>query len=215
MVLTRSDAMLVRASMFASAGAAAIHLGVAHEHLLEWPLAGAFMLGSGLAQLAWIAWIHRSKSRSGIVATGIGNASIIALWIVSRTSGLPIGPTPWKPEDIHSADILCAVLELIVVACAILLLKPSLSRNARAFMISAVAGTIASAVVAMHQPARDRLTAFAALAFTATAAFVAHIRSVSKPVATPGRVHVVEVPRIGFVLDAASGIAIIASRDAA
>ncbi|GAC1411625.1 MAG: hypothetical protein NVSMB57_06630 [Actinomycetota bacterium] len=223
----RSNALLLRAAMFASAGAAAIHLAAAHSHLLEWPAAGNFMIWSGSFQLAWIAWVAQSPSRRALAVGAIGNAAIAGLWIVSRTVGLPMGPMPWKPESAHSPDILATVLEALIVVAAIGLLRSTFPRPARRLMILAIAGVPLSVAATSHDPTRERAVALAALALTGAATVVfhtliklmdrvpvrpaqlTHIRSIHR---APGRDHA-EAPNIrtaAFVLDDRSGIAILA-----
>jgi hypothetical protein len=40
---------------------------------------------------------------------------VIALWMATRTVGLPVGPEQWTAEAVGTADTLCAVLEAMVV----------------------------------------------------------------------------------------------------
>jgi hypothetical protein len=43
------------------------------------------------------------------------NAAVIGLWLVTRTTGLPVGPEPWEAEAVGTADLLCSGLEAVVV----------------------------------------------------------------------------------------------------
>jgi hypothetical protein len=109
-----------------SAGAAAIHFAVANEHFDEWWLFGVFFVGSGIAQLVWavlalvrpVSWI--------LLAGALGNAAIVALWVVTRTSGLPFGPEPGAAEAVGVADVAASVLEgLIVLGSLAVLAEPT------------------------------------------------------------------------------------------
>ena len=220
----RTDILLLRAAMFASAGAAAIHFAAAHPHLVEWPAAGNFMILSGSFQLAWIAWVAQSRTRLAITVGGLGNAAAATLWIISRTVGLPLGPKRWTPEHVHSPDLLATLLEALIVIAAIGLLRPTFPRPARRLMILSSVGVLLSVAATSHDPTRERAVAFAALLLTGAATIVfrtlatvidrvpvrpaqiAHIRQ------APGRNHA-EAPSIrtaAFVLDDRSGIAILA-----
>jgi hypothetical protein len=105
-----------------SAGAAAIHFGVAREHVAEWWLFGVFFVGSALAQLAWAIGALVRRTASILVAGAVGNAAIIALWVVTRTSGLPFGPDAGGAEAVGVADVAASVLESVIVLGTIVLL---------------------------------------------------------------------------------------------
>jgi hypothetical protein len=106
-----------------SLAAAAIHLAVLEEHALLDVLFGVFFLGVGGAQLAWAAAYLAWPSR-GLALAGIGgNLLVIATWIVSRTIGLPIGPTPWLPEPAALLDLLATALEVGLVGTLLLVLR--------------------------------------------------------------------------------------------
>jgi hypothetical protein len=109
---------IVVAAALLSAGAAAIHFAVAKMHFDEYTLFGVFFVGSGVAQLAWPIWVLFRRWRPLFVLAAVGNAAIVALWAVDRIWGLPLGPTPWKPDPIGFGDSATAVFEaLLVAAC--------------------------------------------------------------------------------------------------
>ncbi len=57
---------------------------------------------------------------------------IVALWILSRTSGVPIAPKAWVPEEIGVADLTETVCELVTVFAGFaLLLSPRSPRAER------------------------------------------------------------------------------------
>ena len=117
MALPRSERGVVgRVSAAAlTAGAGAIHLAVVPDHLREYLLFGIFFAVVGGAQLGAAAALLR-PTRPLVVGVAVGQALLVALWLVSRTTGLPIGPEPWTPEEIGVADVVCIVLELLAVA---------------------------------------------------------------------------------------------------
>jgi len=112
--------------------AAAIHFAFAPDHFSEDWRHGFFFLVSGWAQVAW-AVLLLVRPRRWVLSTGIiGNALIIAVWAVSRTSGLPtwLGGNG-EAEAVGNADLLCSVVEaLIVIGSAALLAMPELARKA-------------------------------------------------------------------------------------
>jgi hypothetical protein len=92
------------------AGAAAIHFAVIADHLEEWWAFGVFFAAMGVAQLLWAALVVASPSHLLVRVGVLGNAAIIALWIVTRTAGTLIGP-----ESVGVADSVATAFELGVV----------------------------------------------------------------------------------------------------
>src|SRR5215831_6926111 len=100
-----------RAAVF-TLGAGAIHLTVVPQHFQEYPPFGVFLLLSGLAQLGLAAALLFSTGRLVAIVGAAGNLAVVALWLVSRTVGLPIGDDPWHPETVGVADAAATILEL-------------------------------------------------------------------------------------------------------
>jgi hypothetical protein len=113
-----------------SAAAATVHFAVLPEHAKEYWAFGAFFLASGAAQLAWAAVLVRRPSRVVLWLGAAGNLAIVAIWIASRTRGLPFGPEAGEAEAVTLTDLLATASELVVVAgCTILLLRPLVHRG--------------------------------------------------------------------------------------
>ena len=94
-------------------GAALIHSTVMEEHLAEWLMAGYFFLGlvaleTGLALAIIYAWGRRTART--VVMTGV---ITVVVWLMSRTSGLPLGPADFRaPESVGAPDVASCLLEL-------------------------------------------------------------------------------------------------------
>ena len=115
---------LVFLATLSSAGAAAIHLAVAKMHFDEYTLFGLFFVGSGIAQIAWPIWLLVRRWPPLLALGAVGNALIVALWGVDRIWGLPLGPTPWKPDPVGFGDSVTSGFEvLLVLACIALLVR--------------------------------------------------------------------------------------------
>jgi hypothetical protein len=72
-----------------------------------------------------------------------GNAVIIAVYVASRTVGLPVGPDVNNPEPVGGLDLVSVILEVALIAgCAALLWRPALAD--RPVRRRGRAGTIAS-----------------------------------------------------------------------
>ena len=116
---------------FASLGAGLIHLAVVSEHASEWWLYGVFFLVLGVVQIGWAALAMEGDLLPVPRLFAAVNASIIGLWIVTRTTGLPVGPEPWKAEAVGTADLLCCALEAVVVVLLVLAVqRPDVQESA-------------------------------------------------------------------------------------
>jgi hypothetical protein len=130
--LTATQLWVALASVFAGG----IHLAVTPEHLEHWWVYGAFFIVTGLFQVAFAAWVLRRPTWP-VALTGITvNLGIILIWVVSRTTGLPVKP----PEGITShpgsqaiegvgpADFAATGAELVIVCLLVTLLPPRMRR---------------------------------------------------------------------------------------
>jgi hypothetical protein len=107
---------------FASLGAGLVHLAVTREHLAEWWVYGVFFAVVGAAQVAWaVAALGASGHPPLRRPVAVGNAALVLLWLLTRTSGLPVGPERWSAEAFGRPDVLCVVLELAAVGVLLLL----------------------------------------------------------------------------------------------
>ena len=144
-----------------SVGAAAIHFAVIFEHFDEYVLYGAFFLVLSWAQMIWAAVVLWRPSRPWLWLGIAGNALVIAVYVASRTVGLPIGPDVNHPEPFGALDVVSIVLEAALIAgCAALLWRPSLAdrpvrrhgRFAAAAGLVAVPALVVAATAAVMTP---------------------------------------------------------------
>lgn len=120
-----------------SLGAGAIHGALVRGHFEQWWGYGLFFALAGLAQLLvglallteavnpkdggsrWetaLRWVYVI----GIVV----NVGLIALYLVSRTTGIPFfGPAAGEVEAVASVDVVTKVLEAVAVAALVALLR--------------------------------------------------------------------------------------------
>jgi len=111
-----------------SAGAAAIHFAVMFDHFSEYVLYGVFFLVVSWAQAIWAAVVMWRPSRLWLGLGIAGNVIVLAVYLASRTTGLPIGPDVSAPEPAGGLDIVSGIVELALVAgCAALLWRPALA----------------------------------------------------------------------------------------
>ncbi len=121
---SRSKTVLYAAAAF-SLLAALIHLSVMPEHFEEWWGYGAFFLVLALAQGAYGAALLRRPSRPLLLLGIGGNLSIVALYLLTRTVGIPFfGPHAGEVEGVGIADLSATAAELaLVVMIGALLLR--------------------------------------------------------------------------------------------
>ena len=60
-----------------------------------------------------------------LVAAIVATAAVIAVWLVSRTVGLPIGPWAGEAEAIGVSDAIVTITELVIVALLAGLIRPA------------------------------------------------------------------------------------------
>jgi hypothetical protein len=115
--------ILVASAAAASAAAGVIHFAAAAEHAPVYPEATAFFVGIGVFQVVWAAMILGRPSRILYAGGVAASLTTIALWAVSRTTGLPFGPEAFIREAVGRADVISTLLEeglvLLVVALAL------------------------------------------------------------------------------------------------
>jgi hypothetical protein len=121
----------VRADVAAglSLAAAGMHSWVLEPHVQEWWAYGVFFLASAVGQAALAAVILR-RTPPWFVLTGIvGNVAIVAMYVLSRTNGPPLGPHAGRPEPAGLLDIACTAAELGLIVALLGLLPAHLARR--------------------------------------------------------------------------------------
>ena len=123
-VVRTNDRTLRTVLAVCSIAAGLIHAAVVREHLEEdWVFGAFFIVVAGL-QIVWAIPISLDVSVIPFASAGIlGSGALVALWAVSRTAGLPIGPGAWMPEPVQTLDVSATVLELVLVAGALVLVR--------------------------------------------------------------------------------------------
>ena len=105
-------------------GAAAIHAAVVPEHLTEWGPAGAFFIALVGAELTIAAALTRAHPQPRVLlAAAAASIGPLALWLYSRTAGIPFGPGAGTPEPLGLADLAASALEATTLLIALTLLR--------------------------------------------------------------------------------------------
>ena len=96
--------------------AAAIHLWVMREHLEEWWGYGAFFLVLAVAQGMYGIGLLRWPPRPFLLLGVAGNLAVAILWLVTRTTGIPLlGPHAGEVEGVGVLDLACTLAEVGIV----------------------------------------------------------------------------------------------------
>ena len=145
---TPSDRFALRLALAAAAiGAGVIHLSVASEHLAEYVPLGIGFVAAGVLQLGWGVAIALRDSRALLYGGAAGSLLFLAVYAMSRTVGLPLGPEAFEPEALGTADLLCCALEIPVALGAYALARRPAALRGRLRAWSAVAGAAAFVLV--------------------------------------------------------------------
>jgi hypothetical protein len=131
---------------------AVIHFAVAGEHFQEYWAFGVFMLVTAWLQLAWAVAIVVKPSKLLLAGGAVVNAGIVVVYILTRTIGDMVGPTPHDVEPFGFGDGLCTVLEaLVAVACVWLLVSQSdvRVRRQQLFLAPAMTGALGALLLSV------------------------------------------------------------------
>lgn len=113
-----------RAQTAAMACAISVAAGIIHavamvDHFGHSRLYGAFFLFVTYFQVLWAIWVYRRPGDRRLLLSGaIVSIAICAVWLVSRTTGIPFGPEAWKPERIGAMDIVATLDQLVLASLA-------------------------------------------------------------------------------------------------
>jgi hypothetical protein len=108
---------LVYVTVALSLFAGYIHVAYVDSHLQEWWAYGAFFIAAANVQVLFAAllvrWPRRWLPFAGIVA----NLAIIAMYVVTRTSGIPLGPHKRVVETAGATDWLTTAAQVGIIVC--------------------------------------------------------------------------------------------------
>lgn len=108
---------LAVAGLLAAAGG--LHLAALPGHLNASAVAGAFFAVTAAAQLLGAVLVATRPSSRTTLAVIAGNAAVLILWAMSRTTGLPTGGELGVREPIGMLDGFAAAAEFLVVVAGL------------------------------------------------------------------------------------------------
>ncbi len=113
---TATSGWLVGLVVVLSSSAGAVHLAEANHHFAEWWWAGVFFVVVAAAQLTFAPLFLLPSTRSAFAVIGIaGNLAVIGVYVMSRTTGVPVGWHRWTPEPARPLDVSTTLVELALV----------------------------------------------------------------------------------------------------
>jgi hypothetical protein len=125
---TRPPRVLAVAAVL-SVVAGVVHGVVCPHHFEEATIYGLFFAGATLAQLGWAALVMLKPSRL-VVGLGLaGNVAVLALWALTRTVGIPLGPAAGEVEAVGALDLIAGAAELGIAVCAVAWMVSRLRRS--------------------------------------------------------------------------------------
>lgn len=111
-----------------SAGAAGIHFAVIQSHFEEYWLFGVFFAVVAWLQAVWAILLVARPSRTVLLSGALTNAAVVAIWIASRTVGIPLGPDSGVAEAVTLPDITATAFEIVLVIGSLALLSSRIVR---------------------------------------------------------------------------------------
>ena len=120
-----ADAVKVVAWLSLAAGA--IHAVAMVDHFSHWWAYGLFFLALTYGQVLWGVAVLRKRAPDRILILGAqANLAICAVWLVSRTIGVPIGPEAPGPEPVGIMDVAATMDQVVLAAYVALIVRPAL-----------------------------------------------------------------------------------------
>lgn len=141
--------LLLRCLAVVSTLCAVIHFAVAGAHFQEYWAFGVFMLGAAWLQLTWAIAVTVRPSRVLLAAGAVLNAGVIIVYVVTRTLGDVVGPTPNDVEPVGFGDLFCTICEGILVAISVMLLFRSMSRSVARPQLAALMALVSTCAVVL------------------------------------------------------------------
>jgi hypothetical protein len=130
-------------------GSAVIHAAVVPERLTEWAGAGMFFVVLAAVELAVAAVLLARPQPGVLLAAAIVSIGPLALWLYSRSVGMPFGPRAGVPEQVGLPDFTACALEVITLLVAVVLLRGKGRRRRRAAGSAHVSWLTLVAVIAV------------------------------------------------------------------
>jgi hypothetical protein len=118
----RAPRLLVYLAATLSLGAGYVHFAFAESHLQEWWGYGAFFIAAGNLQALFAALLVWRPRPWHPLAGIAGNLAIVAVYVITRTSGIPLGPHARVVEAAGAIDWATTAGQVALIAALIAML---------------------------------------------------------------------------------------------
>jgi hypothetical protein len=109
--------------------AAWIHFAYVADHWRDWWAYGVAFVAMGAFQGLLVAGLLRWPRSTWVALTGIGgNLAIVAMYVWSRTAGIPMGPHIGVVEKATVIDLACTASEIVLMGVLVAMLGPRAGR---------------------------------------------------------------------------------------
>ena len=102
-----------------SAAAAVVHFVMVPSHMDEFATEGIAFAVAGWLQLLIAFYVWTQPTRALLGFSVLVNLGFIAVWAVSRTAGLPVGPNSGIAEEASLVDVTVVTLEVAFIVLAL------------------------------------------------------------------------------------------------
>jgi len=103
--------------------AALVHMWFIPEHFMEWWGYGMFFVGAAIGQAAYGPLLIWRRNSVALLHAGIwANTGVLALYVLTRVYGIPLGPHALVVESVGPLDLMSVVSELALVVLLVSLL---------------------------------------------------------------------------------------------
>ena len=118
----RAPRLLVYVAAALSFGTGYVHFAFAESHFQEWWGYGAFFVVAGNLQALFAALLVW-RPRAWYPLAGIaGNLAIVVVYVITRTSGIPLGPHARVVEEAGAIDWVTTAGQVAIIAALIAML---------------------------------------------------------------------------------------------
>ncbi|MBW3607189.1 MAG: hypothetical protein KY463_02330 [Actinobacteria bacterium] len=108
-----------------AAAAGLIHAKALFDHATHYWLFGVFFGVLACAQIGWAVLVYRRPGeRRWLMPAAVVSLAVVALWIMTRSVGLPFGPWAGRREPLSITDLTASLNELVLAGLIVAILRP-------------------------------------------------------------------------------------------
>jgi hypothetical protein len=102
-----------------------IHFAYVSSHWRDWWAYGAFFLATGVFQALFAPAILRWPNAWTALVGIAGNLGIVGMYVMSRTTGIPMGPHDGVVENATPIDLGCTAAEIVLIGVLLGMVGPT------------------------------------------------------------------------------------------